>query len=45
VKNNHIEYAGPSVKQKPGARMIRLPGCTLLPGLIEGHSHLFFTSV
>src|SRR3982750_2040604 len=25
----------------PGARIIDLPGETLMPGMIEGHSHLF----
>ena len=35
--------AGPaaSVKAPPGAVTIELKGATLLPGLIEGHSHLF----
>jgi imidazolonepropionase-like amidohydrolase len=41
VKNNIIEYAGVPSKQPSNARVIVLKGCTLLPGLIEGHSHLF----
>jgi imidazolonepropionase-like amidohydrolase len=41
VKNNIIEYAGEPSKQPANARVIVLKGCTLLPGLIEGHSHLF----
>jgi imidazolonepropionase-like amidohydrolase len=41
VKNNIIEYAGEPSKQPANARLIVLKGCTLLPGLIEGHSHLF----
>ena len=41
VKNNIIEYAGVPSKQPANARVIVLKGCTLLPGLIEGHSHLF----
>jgi imidazolonepropionase-like amidohydrolase len=30
-----------SITAPAGAQMIELPGTTLLPGLIEGHSHLF----
>ncbi|HKB45979.1 MAG TPA: amidohydrolase family protein [Chitinophagaceae bacterium] len=42
VKNNIIEQAGPvSFKLPPGSQIIELKGMTLLPGLIEGHSHLF----
>ncbi len=42
VKNNLIEQAGPmSFKLPAGSQVIELKGCTLLPGLIEGHSHLF----
>lgn len=43
VKNNLIEAAGPSqsIKVPPGTQRIDLKGMTLLPGLIEGHSHLF----
>ena len=42
VKNNIIEQAGAmSFKLPPATRIIELPGSTLLPGLIEGHSHLF----
>lgn len=42
VKNNKIEQAGPMRFKLPaGAQVIELPGMTLLPGLIEGHSHLF----
>ncbi|HJU42939.1 MAG TPA: amidohydrolase family protein, partial [Vicinamibacterales bacterium] len=43
VRGNRIEAAGPapSVQVPAGARTITLPaGTTLLPGLIEGHSHL-----
>ncbi|MEW6322351.1 MAG: amidohydrolase family protein [Acidobacteriota bacterium] len=42
VVNGRIAAAGPSatVTAPPGARVMRLPGQTLLPGLIEGHSHL-----
>ncbi len=41
VKNNIIEFAGILNKQPVNAKIIVLQGCTLLPGLIEGHSHLF----
>ncbi len=42
VKNNIIEQAGPvSFKLPAGSQIIELKGMTLLPGLIEGHSHLF----
>ena len=43
VRGNRIEAAGPagSVQAPAGARTLALPaGTTLLPGLIEGHSHL-----
>jgi imidazolonepropionase-like amidohydrolase len=43
VRGEKIESAGPAaeVKVPDDARVIDLPGATLLPGLIEGHSHLF----
>ena len=42
VKNNKIEEAGGTTfKLPPGTEVIDLKGSTLLPGLIEGHSHLF----
>ncbi len=41
VKNGFIEGAGAQLKAPANARVIKLKGCTLLPGLIEGHSHLF----
>jgi imidazolonepropionase-like amidohydrolase len=42
VKNNRIEAAGElSLKLPADTKIIELKGCTLLPGLIEGHSHLF----
>ena len=42
VENDKITGAGSkeSVKAAPGAQLISMPGMTLLPGLIEGHSHL-----
>lgn len=41
VRGNRIEVAGPGIVVPAGATVIDLPGKTLLPGLIEGHSHLF----
>jgi imidazolonepropionase-like amidohydrolase len=42
VRGDRIEAAGPasSTAVPPGARQVVLPGTTLMPGLIEGHSHL-----
>jgi imidazolonepropionase-like amidohydrolase len=42
VRDRRIEAAGPaaSVSAPAGARRIVLTGMTLMPGLIEGHSHL-----
>lgn len=42
VKGERIIAAGPAaqVHADPGAKVIDLPGATLLPGLIEAHSHL-----
>jgi imidazolonepropionase-like amidohydrolase len=43
VRGERIEKAGPKadVAVPEGARVIELPGMTLLPGLIEAHSHMF----
>jgi imidazolonepropionase-like amidohydrolase len=43
VKGNKIVAAGaPSaIKDGDSVTVVELSGCTLLPGLIEGHSHLF----
>lgn len=42
VKGNTIEAAGEMRFKLPSStRIIELKGATLLPGLIEGHSHLF----
>jgi imidazolonepropionase-like amidohydrolase len=42
VEGNKITAVGPADKitAPAGARTLELPGQTLLPGLIEGHSHL-----
>jgi imidazolonepropionase-like amidohydrolase len=41
VKGDRIEMAGPAAGiDSAGAKVIELPGTTLLPGLVEGHSHM-----
>src|SRR5881409_3971443 len=42
VRGEKIEAAGPvsSVRIPAGARSIDLPGLTLMPGLIDAHSHV-----
>jgi imidazolonepropionase-like amidohydrolase len=40
VKNDTIAMTGPSIQATANTTVINLKGCTLLPGLIEGHSHL-----
>jgi imidazolonepropionase-like amidohydrolase len=41
VEGDRIAAAGPSVSAPAGTTTIDLPGATLMPGMIEGHSHLF----
>ena len=41
VSGDRIAAVGPALPVPAGARTIDLPGETLMPGLIEGHSHLF----
>ncbi|MCO6498344.1 MAG: amidohydrolase family protein [Chitinophagaceae bacterium] len=42
VKGNKIAEAGPMTFKLPaGTKVLDLKGTTLLPGLIEGHSHLY----
>jgi imidazolonepropionase-like amidohydrolase len=41
VRGERIEAAGPAASiDSAGAATVELPGMTLLPGLIEGHSHV-----
>lgn len=41
VRGDRIEAAGPAASvASPGATVVELPGTTLMPGLIEGHSHV-----
>jgi imidazolonepropionase-like amidohydrolase len=41
VEGDRIAAVGPNVAAPVGAKVIELPGETLSPGLIEGHSHIF----
>ena len=41
VSGDRIAAVGPNLTLPPGTRTIELPGTTLMPGMIEGHSHLF----
>src|SRR5512140_1755111 len=43
VTGNRIAAVGPAASVTPpaGARIVDLPGMTLLPGLIEAHTHIF----
>ena len=41
IEGDRITAAGPNVVAPASARVIDLPGMTLMPGMIEGHAHLF----
>src|SRR4051795_3385278 len=41
VEGDKIAAVGPNLAAPAGAKTIDLPGATLMPGMIEGHSHLF----
>jgi imidazolonepropionase-like amidohydrolase len=41
VAGDRIQAAGPSASvDAAGAKVVELPGATLMPGLVEGHSHI-----
>jgi len=41
VRGDRIDAAGPAASiDAAGAKMVDLPGATLMPGLVEGHSHI-----
>jgi imidazolonepropionase-like amidohydrolase len=41
IDGDRIAAVGPNLAPSAGAKVIDLPGTTLMPGMIEGHSHLF----
>ncbi len=41
VRGDRIVAVGPSLAAPADARVVDLPGETLMPGMIEGHGHLF----
>ena len=41
VRGDKIAAVGADISPPAEARVLELPGLTLLPGLIEGHTHLF----
>lgn len=41
VRDGRIAAVGPDLPVPADAQVVDLPGTTLLPGLIEGHGHLF----
>ena len=40
IEGDHVSAVGPSVSQPAGARVIDLSGFTVLPGLIDNHTHV-----
>src|SRR4051812_16342993 len=42
VRGEHIEFVGPAgeIKAPADVKVIDMPGTTLLPGLIDAHSHV-----
>ena len=45
IRGERIESAGADIAAPPGARLIDLGGATILPGLIDLHTHLTSTGV
>ena len=41
VRGDRIAAVGPALTVPADARVVDLPGQTLIPGMIEGHAHLF----
>ena len=41
IEDDHILAVGPNLPAPANTRIIELPGETVMPGLIEGHGHLF----
>jgi imidazolonepropionase-like amidohydrolase len=42
IRGDRIETVGPAAAAtQPGAAVVDLPGATLMPGLVEAHSHVF----
>ncbi|MEO8453719.1 MAG: amidohydrolase family protein [Sphingomicrobium sp.] len=41
IEGDKIAAVGPNITGPANARTVELPGTTLMPGMIEGHSHLF----
>ena len=41
VRGDRIAAAGPNLAAPANARILDLPNATLMPGMIEGHAHLF----
>jgi len=41
VEGDKIAAVGPNIAGAAGAKVLELPGTTLMPGMIEGHSHIF----
>src|SRR5262245_60447920 len=41
VQDGRISAVGPNLRAPQDVRIIEIPGATLMPGLIEGHGHLF----
>lgn len=41
VDGDKIAAVGPNIAAPAGTKIIELPGTTLIPGMIEGHGHMF----
>ena len=42
VRDGRIAEVGPAIQAPPGAERIDLSGMTVMPGLIDAHTHLSF---